>query len=203
MPSYRLKASSLGRTERKLVSSLLIRGSAMVLTLMLAVIIAPSASAHTALTASTPADQSKTTAPSQLELRFNENVNSRFVVVLLTAAGGQRVDTAEPHVSGATVTVKVLSTPPAGTYTVAYRVVSADGHPVTGTFGFEIVAGAGTPPTTSATIPSTPPAAPAAADETEPALSLQWALIASTIVVAVALTIGLVFRRQRKGRHTS
>lgn len=184
-------------------SSLLIRGSAMVLTVMLALIIAPPAAAHTALIASTPADQSKTTAPSQLELRFNENVNSRFVVVQLTATGGQRVDTAEPQVSGATVTVKVLSTPPAGAYTVAYRVVSADGHPVTGTFGFEIVAGAGAAPTTSATPPSTAPAAPAAADETEPSSSLQWALIASAIVVAVALIIGLVFRRQRKERHTS
>ena len=59
-------------------------------------------------------------------------------------------------VAGAVVGVDMLPTGPAGTYTVNYRVTSADGHAVSGSWSFRLtVASTGTPgPSASATSPS-------------------------------------------------
>jgi hypothetical protein len=62
----------------------------------------------------------------------------------------------DPQVSGAVVSVGVRPLGPSGTYTVNYRVTSADGHVVSGSWSFRLtVAGTGTPgPSASATSPS-------------------------------------------------
>ncbi|SBS77227.1 Copper resistance protein CopC (fragment) [uncultured Mycobacterium sp.] len=52
----------------------------------------------------------------------------------------------EPHLQGAIISLDVLPLGPAGTYTVNYRVTSADGHVVSGSWPFHLsVAGTGTP----------------------------------------------------------
>ncbi|EHB54907.1 copper resistance protein CopC [Mycolicibacterium rhodesiae JS60] len=51
-----------------------------------------------------------------------------------------------PQVQGAVVSVGVRPLGPAGTYTVNYRVTSADGHVVSGSWSFTLTAaGEGTP----------------------------------------------------------
>jgi len=61
-----------------------------------------------------------------------------------------------PRVDGAVVSVGVRPLGPSGTYTVNYRVTSADGHVVSGSWSFKLtVSGTGTPgPSASATTPS-------------------------------------------------
>ena len=52
----------------------------------------------------------------------------------------------DPRVQGAVISIGVRPLGPAGTYTVNYRVTSADGHPVSGSWSFQLTtAGRGTP----------------------------------------------------------
>lgn len=97
--------------------------------------------AHAQLVSSDPADGAVLDrAPEEIELVFNERVD---VVVdgvrLLAADGDPRVLTAGSD--DAVVTAVLPEGLPDGSYAVSYRVVSADGHPVTGAVTFQLGAG--------------------------------------------------------------
>ena len=98
--------------------------------------VAPSsAAAHVELVSSTPQDGSRS-----IELTFDENVaQPAFVVV--TAPDGSRLDAAHPQVLDNTVTGSVGTVGLAGTYTLAYRVVGADGHPISGEIRYTVTSG--------------------------------------------------------------
>jgi methionine-rich copper-binding protein CopC len=98
---------------------------------------AGAASAHDGLVRVVPADGATVqTAPSRVRLVFDEEVDSPSTVVV-TGPGGTAVQTGPAVGVADTVSVPVRVTSP-GTYHVAFRVVSADGHPVSGetTFAF-------------------------------------------------------------------
>ncbi len=93
------------------------------------------AAAHASLVGSVPADGSTVeSAPTKVTLRFDENIRTPSVVVV-TGPDGRRDDHGSTAVldNTATVAVRVRDS---GPYTVAYRVVSADGHPVSASTGF-------------------------------------------------------------------
>ncbi|MEQ7123049.1 copper resistance protein CopC [Actinopolymorpha sp. B11F2] len=123
------------------------------------------ASAHNSLVSSTPADGANLRqAPTAVTLTFDQPVGRRFGVVAVTGPRGEKVQAGALEVSGAKATqpLRTLNLP--GTYQVAWRVVSVDGHPITGTFRFRLqkgAAGLAPSPADSAT-PST--AAPSATD---------------------------------------
>ena len=100
-----------------------------------------SAAAHVELVSSTPRDGSRSTQePTSIELTFDENVaQPAFVVV--TAPDGSRLDAAHPQVLDNTVTGSVGAVGLAGTYTLAYRVVGADGHPISGEIRYTVTSG--------------------------------------------------------------
>jgi methionine-rich copper-binding protein CopC len=102
------------------------------------------ASAHTKLLSSTPARDAKVTAPTEVRLVFSEHV-TRAQVQVRDAQGGTH-QTGAAQVQGATVTQQVAAGLPAGAYTVDYRVVSADGHPVEESLPFSITGAAATGP---------------------------------------------------------
>jgi copper resistance protein C len=115
--------------------------------------LASAAGAHTDLTESDPADGSTlTAAPAAIALTFNEPVQNFAPVVALTGQDGQPYPTSPPVVDGAVVRSDVGRLGPAGTYIIAYRVVSVDGHPVTGQVQFEFAPAA--PPVTE--VPAVP-----------------------------------------------
>lgn len=111
-------------------------------------IAAPAASAHDRLVSSTPADGSTVSFPKEITLTFNESVASVGAVIVVKS-GDQEWQNGIPKVDGRTVTQQ-LRTGPAGSYTVAWRVTSADGHPISGQFTFT-----GTTPSTSSAASST------------------------------------------------
>jgi copper transport protein len=89
-------------------------------------------------------------SPPQLTLNFNENVEVSFGAIRVYTCAGSRITTGAPHHSpktDATVLVSIPKLSP-GVYLVAWRVISADSHPVQGTYPFRI--GAGAPPTVDA-----------------------------------------------------
>nr|WP_279536282.1 copper resistance protein CopC [Nocardioides ochotonae] len=99
------------------------------------------ASAHAALVSSDPADASSVeTLPDEVTLEFNESIADPAYVVV-TAPDGVRVNSGDAAVAGPQVTQALDAQGlalPAGTYTLAYRVVSADGHPISGEQTFEV-----------------------------------------------------------------
>jgi methionine-rich copper-binding protein CopC len=105
------------------------------------------ASAHDYLVSTSPAaDGTADASPPRVTLTFNEAVNTRFSTVQVTGPQGGVWQTGSPEVVGATVNQRLLPLGPAGAYRVTWRVVSADGHPVGGTFAFTLrTAGTGTP----------------------------------------------------------
>ena len=118
-------------------------------TVVLVVVAAP-ASAHTVLVKITPlAGAELTTEPTEVVLEFDEPVNSTFATVVVSTAGGVSVTRGKPAVLGARVRQPLSHGMSSGVYRVAYRVVSNDGHPVSGESSFTLTlaptAGSGTP----------------------------------------------------------
>ncbi|MFC9290404.1 copper resistance CopC/CopD family protein [Streptomyces sp. NPDC057052] len=121
------------------------------------------ASAHAALRDADPADGSVLpTAPRSITLTFTESVGLIDDTFRVFDPRNGRVETGEArHADGRSDTARV--TLPArlgtGTFTVAWRVVSEDSHPIAGAFTFSI----GAPSPTPAAVPGGPVEDPATA----------------------------------------
>jgi methionine-rich copper-binding protein CopC len=120
---------------------------ALVVLLLLPVLLAPAltagpASAHAALVGTDPADEAVVEeVPGTVTLEFNEPVTRSELV--LTAPDGSRVPL-DVSARDREVTGRLrdgTADGQRGTYTIAYRVVSADGHPIAGESTFRTTAG--------------------------------------------------------------
>jgi methionine-rich copper-binding protein CopC len=116
--------------------------------------------AHTRLQSSDPADGSSTAGgPQRVSLTFNEPMQPGFATVTVIGPDGKPYQAGDVTADGGTVSIGVSPLGPAGRYEIGYRVISEDGHPVTGSIGFTLTAaGPGVTPT------STQAAAPSVAD---------------------------------------
>ena len=105
------------------------------------------ASAHAARVATDPADKAVLAqGPQRVSATFNEELQPEFAAMTVVGPDGNLWSTGDPQVQGAVISVGVRTLGPAGTYTVNYRVTSADGHPVSGSWSFRLtVAATGTP----------------------------------------------------------
>ncbi len=120
---------------------------------------------HTSLRSITPADGATlTTPPTEIVLVFDEPVAQQFTQVVLTRSS-VAVPLGETTVSSGTVRAAVPGPLDAGSYRIAFRVVSTDGHPVTGQSGFEVI---GPGPSTSAGVGAPSSAASAIASAAAP-----------------------------------
>jgi methionine-rich copper-binding protein CopC len=110
-----------------------------VLALTALLIGAPTASAHSVVTGSNPADGAElATGPAQAEISFNEVPQSQFATLNVVGPDGNLWSKGDPRVEGQSIVVDVGDLGPVGEYTVAYRVTSADGHPISGTLKFTL-----------------------------------------------------------------
>ena len=102
------------------------------------------ASAHATLESSSPADgQSVLTSPSEIRITFNEAVTTISGGLSVLDADGKTVDVGNSEVvGGRTLVAPISETLSDGTYVATYRVLSADGHPVSGSLLFAVGAGA-------------------------------------------------------------
>jgi copper transport protein len=109
------------------------------------VALAAPASAHATLASSDPpANAVLSKAPGRIDLRFDEAVEISLGAVRLFDGRGHEVDVGRPlHPAGDSRSVEV-SVPDVGqgSYVVAWRVVSADSHPVRGAYTFQVGTGA-------------------------------------------------------------
>ena len=114
--------------------------------------LAPPASAHANLIGTDPAEGAVlTTAPEQVVLTFDEGVRGVPDGIQVFDSQGGPVD-ASPTVQGTALTVALAEPLGEGTTVIVWRVVSEDGHPISGSLTFSVGAPTSdfTPPVTEA-----------------------------------------------------
>ena len=195
------------------MSRLLLRLVAGTVTACVALLLgATPAFAHTRLQSSDPADGSKVAAaPESVSLRFNEDLQAEFVTVSVVGPDGTQYQKGGASAAGGQVTSAVSPLGPAGIYEIGYRIVSDDGHPVTGRVSFTLTSpgSGGALPTPSAALPSAaatapvPAPAPAAVDpqantqQSEGAPVWPW-LVGAVVLVGAGAAVALRLGRQRR-----
>jgi methionine-rich copper-binding protein CopC len=92
--------------------------------------------AHAHVTGSVPADHSTGEAPERIELSFSET--ARITALALQRDGQEAHKLTPPAGAAARFTIPVPRLSP-GSYTLSWRVVSDDGHVMTGTLHFIVV----------------------------------------------------------------
>ncbi|HMO11449.1 MAG TPA: copper resistance protein CopC [Actinotalea sp.] len=139
-------------------------GAAVCMALTVAVIVAAPALAHDELVETEPADGAVLeSAPGSVDLTFSAEVLDISPTVVITGPAGP-VDTVTT-VAGTSVTAALQTPLPPGSYAVAWRVVSSDGHPIQGGFGFTVAPSTSTPLDPS---DQPPPSAPSPTPTTTP-----------------------------------
>ncbi|HOZ56829.1 MAG TPA: copper resistance protein CopC [Nakamurella multipartita] len=164
----------------------------LVVSTLVTVGLAGPALAHTTLIGSDPADGAVlTAAPTTVTLTFDDPLADFEPVLTVTGPDGVTYQSGSPTVDGTRLSNAVNALPVAGTYTVAYRVVSDDGHPVEGTVSFTLAAQAIAPAPAPATSTGTSPAAGSstAAGGTSPS-SAATSTVSSSETSAVSSTAG-------------
>ncbi|MFE7030925.1 copper resistance CopC/CopD family protein [Streptomyces sp. NPDC057621] len=143
------------------------------------------ASAHSAVRDTDPREGSVLkTAPREVTMTFTESVGITDDSLRVLSPENRRVNAGDTeHVSGSSdkVRVRLRDDLPDGTFTVAWRVVSADSHPISGAFTFSI----GEPSATTATISAEPAVNPASGALYDIARYAAYAAVALLIGVAV------------------
>jgi copper resistance protein C len=158
--------------------------------------------AHTRLESSDPGDKSSVdTAPASVSLTFNEAISAEFATLSVVGPDGTNYQSGQVSASNGQVSTAVSPLGPAGVYEIGYRVVSDDGHPVSGKVAFTLTApgpAAAAAPTaapepTAAAAPAITPQANAQQSEGAPVWP--WILGAVVLVGAGAVTALRLARR--------
>ncbi|MFN7151360.1 MAG: copper resistance protein CopC [Microthrixaceae bacterium] len=97
------------------------------------------AGAHAVLLASSPAaDAELDLAPTEIVLEFTESVSASGDAVVVLDPSGQAVDPEQLRATNTSVVATLPELSADGSYTVTWKVISADGHPVRGAFLFHL-----------------------------------------------------------------
>lgn len=172
------------------------------------------ASAHDAAESSSP-EQGSTVAtpPEQVSVKFNKaplGIGAQFSVK--DATGIEWADGAVEIVDNV-ASQKLKAGAPAGEYSVAWRVVSSDSHPIEGTFTFSAAAaaagaspsggstGSSTGPTATAGVPTMGTPQPGTTVTPAPVVDASepfpWSLVIfAAVALGLLVTIGILARRR-------
>lgn len=193
-----------GRSRVRGVRRLALAGAlSAVLALVGSVLVAAPASAHASLLTTDPSEgQVLASTPDKATFTFDEPVRSQSGGVHLFDARGDQLD-ATSKTTDDRLVVDLPGTLADGTYVVAWRVISSDGHPVAGALTFSV----GTPSTTvaaAAAVPQTSPVVVRAALGVVQALTYLGVFGACGLVVFLLLLLpresGLSKLREQLGR---
>ncbi|MFC0533967.1 copper resistance CopC family protein [Phytohabitans kaempferiae] len=165
--------------------------------------------AHNELRSATPAEDARLSAPpEQVVLRFAERLDPKFTTIAVSRADGSTIATGPLQVNGTQAVQPLTDAMPAGQYTVAYRVVSLDGHPVQGSLSFTVAATATPlnspivtqPPATSPS-PDVPPSPAVAAGDDDSGTGGAGLTVVLAAAGAVLMAgLGMLLWRRRAAR---
>lgn len=169
------------------------------------------ASAHDVAESTAPANGATVAeVPASVSITFNNRPLAIGSGVTVTAGGENWADGPVEIIDSQAVQ-KLRPDAPAGEYTVVWRVVSSDSHPIEGTFKFTATAGSTTAASgtaaaspsgsaTPATVPSVgsaPPGTGSSAPAADASQPFPWSIVVIA-AVAVALVIFLAVTARRK-----
>jgi methionine-rich copper-binding protein CopC len=150
---------------------------------------------HSRLLRTDPADGSVVDTPvPAVTLTFNEPVKQRFTTIVVAGPGGVSFSDGAVRVVDTTVTQRVHPLR-SGQYTVAWRAVSADTHPVQGEFRFSVALPPGLEPTVAPPTRSAGAPRPVAGHVNAGSGSV-W--LAGAVGVAVVVVLAITLRRRRR-----
>lgn len=151
------------------------------------------ASAHSEPVSSDPADGATLTAdPALITLTLNQDIVANFAQVTFTTPDGT-IHPPTPHVRGRTVTTTTSASHDgalAGQHRLAYRVVSDDGHPISGDLTYIVTR------TTTSIATRAPASGAGASDGSSAMLNVVTVLLFAPLVVRPLLV--LVSARRRR-----
>lgn len=191
LPAQRPEPAEAGRRRRPALASLV---TAALLALAVLVGGSAPASAHDELTGTTPAEgTSVSVLPPSLELNFSNVPSGLGAQVQVVDESGTDWADGAVQIVDRTATQALRTGAPAGEYTVNWRVVSSDSHPIEGSFVFTAQQGSTTVPDAAGT------AAPVETQEdqaseiqTAGVSDFPWSIvlmIAALVAIAVALAV--------------
>ena len=127
---------------------------------------------HSRLTAISPKDGATVNIATEVVLTFNENVDPNFALVSVTGPDGTATK-GKPKVNRGIVTQTLAPQLARGQYSVLYRVVSTDGHPVSGKTSFRTTGTLSAAPSSASAASSTatPTDSPGASSSSSPSVS--------------------------------
>ncbi|MBD7950703.1 copper resistance CopC family protein [Oerskovia rustica] len=179
-------------------------------TLLLGIGGAAPAQAHDRIVSTDPADGAQLdAAPAALTMTFSTEPLAVEPQVVVTDAAGTVVAQGSPTIEGTSATFPWPAELTGDTYTIAWRVVSSDGHPIEGTFSFAVAAApepaapvATDEPavvTPSATEDTTEATTAAASDATDDeARSIVPLLVGLAVLAAAAVVVAVLIVRRRQ-----
>ena len=181
----------------------------LLLGVLSSLVMATGADAHAALRSISPQDGATlTAAPTTVVLTFNEPIGTSFATVSVAGPDGS-VSQGKAVVDGSTVTQALADDLPNARYTVSFRVVSEDGHPVSDRTTFTVAAvptatplpapatsSPSTAPATSAPTTTTPSVLPA--DDEGDGRALRIGLAVGVAALALAGGTALVAASRRR-----
>ncbi|MFE4833113.1 copper resistance protein CopC [Arthrobacter sp. NPDC056691] len=158
------------------------------------------ASAHDVAESSSPADGATVpTAPAKVSITFNNTPLGLGSEVKVTDAAGTDWTDGKVEIVDNVASQKLREGAPAGKYTVVWRVVSSDSHPIEGTFAFTATAaaaGATSAPvqTVGTPQPGATQATAKAPDSSEP---FPWSIVVfAAVALGLLVTLGVLARRR-------
>lgn len=156
------------------------------------------ASAHDDLLSSSPsAGERLPSAPDEISLRFSADVMDVGAQVIVADAEGADWVAADPAVVADAVTVPLQGGMPVAGYEVRWRVVSSDGHPISGVIPFTVGDAA---PLERAAASTAPPSDAAPASDAAPGLPRVVVIGAIGAGIALAVFAVVLLFRRRAGR---
>ena len=163
---------------------------------------ATSAFAHSGLESSSPADGSVIAeAPASIIFTFDEELLPDADSISLNAADGTNITSAKVAPTGNTVELPWPADLAPGDYQAAYRVVSADGHPVTGAISFTYAPAEAAATTGASSSPAAPvESAAATSDTAEPESTGGNPWLGLGIGVVIGLVLVVLFAAMRRKR---
>lgn len=174
----------------------------LLLTLGLTLGAAAPATAHAGLTSSNPEEGATLDAlPDEVVLEFTEEISAPAYVVVTDSNGGA-LQSGETMIDGATVRQRLDPAVRSGLHTIAYRVISTDGHPVQGHVRVTVNLQEGdeatpSPPDSAATADASDDSA---ADDSSPLVPTPLLVVGGVVAALVALLLG-VLALTKRGRR--
>lgn len=145
--------------------------------------------AHSQIIGSNPKNGAHLDAlPSTVEVKFNEELKEPAFIAVV-APNGDVLKT-ETTIEGNVARASVESSEQTGEFALNYRVVSADGHPITGSVTFSVE---GASPTA---LPS--PSAISDQPVTEVGMGIGWLILVIAAIIAVVVSGLALWRIQRR-----